>query len=89
MTHITEVLRMEADVITLQDVFFAETPNEADLGRVTSNLAPLACTGLKPHFLEKMAVHGVVLPTSFFRQDESDQHPVAAFSNAVPLKVGA
>ena len=32
-------------------------------------LAPLACTGLKPHFLEKMASNGVVLPPTFFRAD--------------------
>ena len=31
---------------------------------------PLACTGLKPHFLEKMAANGVVLPPTFFRTDD-------------------
>jgi hypothetical protein len=32
-------------------------------------LTPLACTGLKPHFLEKMAQNGVVLPPHFFQED--------------------
>jgi hypothetical protein len=34
-------------------------------------MSPLACTGLKPHFLEKLATHGVVLPPTFFEEDES------------------
>jgi len=88
VTHITEVLRMESDVITLQDVFLATAPDEADLGRVAAMLSPLTCTGLKPHFLEKMAVHGVVLPAAFFRQEENDLHPAAAFTTGAPLKVG-
>ena len=33
-------------------------------------LAPLACTGLKPHFLEKMAANGVVLPPTFFEAED-------------------
>jgi len=88
VTHITEVLRMESDVITLQDVFLATAPAEAHLGRVTAMLSPLTCTGLKPHFLEKMAVHGVMLPAAFFQQEASDLHPAASFSTAAPLKAG-
>ena len=37
---------------------------------------PLTCTGLKPHFLEKLAANGVVLPPTFFRED------VSAFAGA-------
>src|SRR5439155_11700495 len=71
ITHVTEVLRMESDVITLQEVFLAEPPSEETGG--TRLLGPLSCTGLKPHFLEKLAANGVVLPTSFFNEDdESD-----------------
>ena len=29
-------------------------------------LAELECTGLKPHFLEKMAANGVAMPPNFF-----------------------
>ena len=70
VTHITEVLRMESDVITLQDLFMAKPPDEeaAATGRAARLLAPLACTGLKPHFLEKMAANSVILPPSFFNQ---------------------
>ena len=69
VTHITEVLRMESDVITLQDLFLAKAPDEETIGTVRGSrlLLPLACTGLKPHFLEKMAGNGVILPPNFFR----------------------
>src|SRR6266542_380640 len=75
VTHVTEVLRMESDVITLQDVFIAKPPDEeghASQGRGTRLLAPLSCTGLKPHFLEKLATNGVVLPPTFFAAEGDD-----------------
>ena len=69
VTHITEVLRMESDVITLQDLFVAKPPDEETAAATAASrlLSPLACTGLKPHFLEKMAANGVILPPTFFR----------------------
>jgi pilus assembly protein CpaF len=69
LTHVTEVLSMESDVITLQDLFVARPPGEGGgtPGPGTRLLEPLASTGLKPHFLEKMAANGVVLPPNFFR----------------------
>jgi pilus assembly protein CpaF len=68
LTHITEVLRMESDVITLQDLFMARPPDEDSAAGPRSSrlLSPLSCTGLKPHFLEKMAANGVLLPPTFF-----------------------
>jgi pilus assembly protein CpaF len=82
VTHITEVLRMESDVITLQDLFLAKPPDEesAAAGRASRLLAPLACTGLKPHFLEKMAANNVILPPSFFNTQAMGGRP--AFSAA-------
>lgn len=68
VTHITEVLRMESDVITLQDLFLAKPPDEETAAvRGSRLLSPLACTGLKPHFLAKMAANGVLLPPTFFQ----------------------
>src|SRR6187455_1957656 len=49
VTHITEVLRMESDVITLQDIYIAKPPDEDDAseaGKPVNLLNPLTCTGL-------------------------------------------
>jgi pilus assembly protein CpaF len=73
---VTEVLRMESDVITLQDLFVAKPPDEeAAVNRGSRLLTPLQCTGLKPHFLEKMAASGVVLPPTFFRAEVAGPRP--------------
>jgi hypothetical protein len=63
---------MESDVITLQDIFVARLPDEQATvpGRRRALLGPLACSGLKPHFLEKMAANGVTLTPDFFDADE-------------------
>jgi pilus assembly protein CpaF len=81
LTHITEVLRMESDVITLQDIFVAKPPDEetAAVTNATRLLNPLRASGLKPHFLEKMAANGVVLPASFF-EDEEDETVRSTFA---------
>src|SRR5262249_49996539 len=73
ITHITEVLRMESDVITLQDVFVARPPDEdsSETGKPVNLLGTLESTGLKPHFLDKMAANGVVLPPTFFGDQTS------------------
>ncbi len=76
ISHVTEVLRMESDVITLQDIFFSRPPDEeAAAAQVTRLLSPLSCTGLKPHFLEKMAANGVALPAAFFQQEDPTFRP--------------
>ena len=70
VSHVTEVLGMESDVVTLQDVFLARPPEEAEVGAgPVTLLSPLAYTGLKPHFLEKLAANGVVLPPELFTID--------------------
>jgi pilus assembly protein CpaF len=74
ISHITEVLRMESDVITLQDIFIAKPPTEeaeASHGAIRL-LSPLSCTGLKPNFLDKMAANGVMLQPSFFTKEDGD-----------------
>ena len=80
ITHVTEVLRMESDIITLQDIFLAKPPDEdSSQGPSTRGLlAPLACSGLKPHFLEKMAANGVALPADFFEHETDLYRPAFA-----------
>jgi len=72
ISHITEVLRMESETVTLQDIFVAKPPNEAQAAesRTARLLAPLTCTGLKPHFNDKLAANGVVLQPHFFATED-------------------
>ncbi|GAB3768091.1 pilus assembly protein CpaF [Nocardioides ginsengisegetis] len=64
ITHITEVERMEGDVITLQDIFVYDHSLGFDSeGRA---LGRLAATGLRPKFLEKMAYANVVVDPLLF-----------------------
>ena len=64
ITHVTEVVGMEGDVITLQDIFLFDTgAGFDDNGR---SLGTLKSTGLRPKFLDKLAAGGVqVDPTVF------------------------
>ena len=74
ITAISEVLGMEADVVTLQDVFAAAPPDEEETYTSAHRLlSPLRATGLKPHFIEKLATNNVVLPPTFFSGDDPDQ----------------
>ncbi len=81
-THVSEVLGMESDVITLQDIFVARAPDEEAMaaGHTSRLLLPLSCNGLKPHFLEKMAANGVMLQPNFFEQDNPYRPAFAAAS---------
>ena len=76
ISHVTEVLRMESDVITLQDIFLARPPDEESAAaQISRLLSPLSCTGLKPHFLDKLAANGVTLPATFFQQEDPNFRP--------------
>ena len=82
ITHISEVIGMESDVVTLQDIFVAQSPGEQDAAESRKLLSTLRATGLKPHFLEKLATNNVVLPAGFFGIEDTDVR--AAFSVATP-----
>jgi pilus assembly protein CpaF len=64
VTHVTEVVGMEGEVITLQDLFVYEylAPKE-DRGRAAGGLR---ATGLRPKFLEKLAIIGVHVDPAVF-----------------------
>jgi pilus assembly protein CpaF len=69
ITHITEVERMEGDVITLQDVFvFDNSAGFDENGRV---LGRLTSTGLRPKFIEKLAYSNVAVDPALFRLDRA------------------
>jgi hypothetical protein len=61
---------MESEVITLQDVFHASLPDGGSFNQTVALLGPLEYSGLKPHFLDKLAVNDVHLPPDFFSAEE-------------------
>jgi pilus assembly protein CpaF len=64
VTAITEVGRMESEIITLQDIF------EFRVEEVTSErvvIGGLTSTGLRPTFVHKFEKRGVSLPNSLFK----------------------
>ncbi|MBU2696656.1 CpaF family protein [Pimelobacter sp. 30-1] len=67
ITHITEVERMEGDIITLQDIFvFDNSAGFDENGRI---LGRLRSTGLRPKFLEKLAYANVAVDPTIFRTE--------------------
>ena len=64
ITHVTEVERMEGDVITLQDIFLFD--NSAGFDSEGRSLGSLKATGLRPKFLEKMQHNNVIVDPRLF-----------------------
>ena len=68
VTEITEVVGMEGDVVTLQNIyefdFGADSDEEGEAG---GQLRP---TGLRPQFTELLKTHGIELPTGIFGSPE-------------------
>lgn len=62
VVNITEIVGMEGDVITLQDIFRFEQTAIED-GKV---LGELVATGLRPKYMDKIEAHGIHLPPSIF-----------------------
>ena len=70
VTSITEVQRMESDVITLQELFKFEVDEVTREGTI---LGGLRATGLRPTFIQKFEKRGIALPLSLFRTSEPEQ----------------
>ncbi|MCZ2844711.1 CpaF family protein [Modestobacter sp. VKM Ac-2980] len=59
VTHVTEVLGLEGDTVTLQDAFLFDHSAGSDRdGRLLGRAVP---TGIRPRFLERFAERGVTL----------------------------
>jgi pilus assembly protein CpaF len=92
ITHVTEVIGMEGDVITMQDLFLFDFRAGLDqYGRFRGTLQP---TGIRPAFMDRFAEVGVDLPAETFvpqatppappPQPASDPGPRAAWSPRPP-----
>ena len=64
VTAISEITGMESDVITMQDIFvFDFAAGVDDDGRFRGSLRP---TGVRPHFIQRLADQGVGVPAGLF-----------------------
>jgi len=73
VTAISEVLRMESEVITLQDIYAFEQAEITSGGKVVGRLE---ATGLRPSFLEKFERYGVPLHSALFTGRGASPAPV-------------
>jgi pilus assembly protein CpaF len=73
VTSITEVQRMESDVITMQELF------KFQIDEITADnkiVGALRSTGLRPTFLAKFEKRGVSLPLGLFQTHEPQTSPL-------------
>jgi pilus assembly protein CpaF len=68
VTAVTEVQRMESDVITLQDIYEFKISGVGVGGKVNGQLQP---TGLRPTFVHKFEKHGLTLPADLFAEHQT------------------
>jgi pilus assembly protein CpaF len=64
LTHITELVGLEGDQVTMQDVFLFEKSGVAESGKV---LGRFRATGIRPRFYERLKASGIQLPASLFQ----------------------
>src|SRR6185437_15244698 len=74
VTAITEVQRMESDVITLQEIFAFKIE---DILRDRTVVGRLEATGLRPTFLHKFEKRGITLPNDLFVIPGAELHEFA------------
>jgi len=64
VTHVTECVGMEQEVITLQDIFLFEKTGITESGRV---LGRFRATGIRPKFYDRFKASGIALPPHLFQ----------------------
>jgi len=64
ITHVTEVVGMEQDIITLQDIFLFDKTGVTESGRV---LGRFRATGIRPKFYDRLKACGITLPPQLFQ----------------------
>jgi pilus assembly protein CpaF len=63
ITHVTECVGMEEDVVTTQDIFLFQKLGLTHDNRVTGRFIS---TGVRPRFAEKILACGMFLPQEMF-----------------------
>ena len=68
VTHISEIVGMEGDIITMQDIFRFEQEAIDENGRIIGSLQPM---GLRPKHYDRILDSGFKLPIEVFMPQES------------------
>ena len=71
VTQISEIVGMEGDVITMQEIFVFDRKGVGEAGEVQGQFRP---TGIRPRFSDRLAAYGVNLGSMLFSDPEST-HP--------------
>lgn len=66
VTSLSEIVGMEGDIITIQELFTFELSGLGEDGKV---LGEFRASGIRPQFMERMARHGQVIPGDIFNPD--------------------
>ena len=64
ITYVTELVGLEGEQVTMQDIFLFEKSGIAENGKV---LGRFKATGVRPRFYEKLRASGINLPASLFQ----------------------
>ena len=64
ITYITELVGLEGEQVTMQDIFLFEKNGVSESGKV---LGRFRATGVRPKFYEKVRAAGMTLPASLFQ----------------------
>jgi pilus assembly protein CpaF len=80
VTSITEVQRMESDVITMQELFKFQIDEVTADGAI---VGALRSTGLRPTFLPKFEKRGISLPLGLFQVHDPQSNPLHAGAQVV------
>jgi len=65
VTNVAEITGMENEIITMQDIFSFVRRGVGPNGKVLGSFRP---SGIRPKFLEKLRVAGLILPQELFEQ---------------------
>ncbi len=68
ITHLTEVLGLEGDVIVLQELYRFQQEGVDEEGRITGSFV---ATGIRPKFSDRLEAAGITLPASLFESDNA------------------
>ena len=78
VTSVTEIIGMEGDTITMQDIFTFQSRGADENGRIIGDFTP---TGIRPQVINRLFDMGIPLPTDLARlfPDRRQAQQTAAF----------